>query len=620
MAKNFNLIMSSPGNHHNRQPPNANNFNYGQPTDLVSQMLSKASSKDNGKHHQQQRQHQQSWQAALAEAKAASHRFVENSYKQEIPKKSAQRIKMGATSRSSGYHRMSAQHPSSDTIGRFDTQNHNSHWEPPVTLYRERANPNKGPRVEINLASSSSEDEKEPKTQPKPPPNRNDSLLGRLPTTTAPSKLRVPERTPSTPPMESQKKPETTDTKPFPPWLPPTSVMRLQYSCRTLEQLEQATLRWFCSQHKRQRQGTSSTAQPEPRLLPLRFNDVSVSTVALWCANFQQRRQQHSKKGPQNTMYHRPTVDTRYRECSVCGLFGHYEMECPSLTEADQVRFASALVELNEKQRPPPLAFGMDDDTLYDVVVEVCDGFAIEQRVGPEPASPGQSFGETSITNGKDTATDENVKQHRGDEEIEIDGFTIHLAKSSGAFGKQAQGVDSKSATQRRIPLKKGMIVLWYPLEEQQTITVGQVQQINAAETKVLVKVMHTIAPTQEASDSELAGVQKQPVELWKSPNELYINCEKGGNPARPLRKRGTATHTSSKPRSKRARLQHRYRMINRINEDDMSIRPARRPRQRPDGSWVAPAGRKPNGREWDSSRGLWVLSDNKHENNEHLA
>lgn len=547
------------------------------------------------------------WQIALEEAKAHSHRLLSNNNSNSNTGSSA----VVNDSKAASHYRIS----NADNSSRSASGGTRRLLQPSAAPSPARMRKLPSQRVEIDLAASSSGEGGDNA-------RGGDALLGST-GRSDPIPEQVGSRNKERVTQQQQRSHQT-----LPAWLPHSAKLRPNFAARTLEQLQTATLRWYT--YHQQRCGNvrpHSTA----RLMPIRFNDISVATMSHWCAQPSQTTSQ-----PRN----RPTVDTRYRKCSQCRLYGHYETECPSLTEENTIRFGNDILDLtHEEATAAPegsndTSFGLDD-TVYDVVVELCDGFAMEQRKAPESKHEKKSPSTgNAMSSSRRTTGDE-----KDDDEMEIDGFTIRTAKSVETFsGKDASL--SPSIKDSTSELQTSMAVLWYHPQEEtasntgdnddddantssNVITVGYVKELNYDEKTALVQVVRSIPPSSSADYSDVV-VPAEFSEHWIALDHLYVNNEMA-TAAQSLRKRahpfgmdGTAnsgSHRSSggdkkkKPRLARARLQHRYRMVGRINQDDMSIRPPRQTRQRPDGTWVAPAGRKPNGREWDSSRGLWVLS-----------
>jgi hypothetical protein len=184
------------------------------------------------------------------------------------------------------------------------------------------------------------------------------------------------------------------------------------YASRTLVELQDATKKWY----ERNIASKESKAAPT-KIFTLYFNELSVAAVSRWASGgpIQKKQKSSSKTQNENTpsVLKRPTVDTRYRMCGICSLYGHYEIECPRLSKTQISQFGNAL-------RPhatgkDSTAFSLEDNKLYDVVTEVCEGFIVEQRSSAYSLLTSESSGQT-IT------------------KTELDGFVIEAGRMEDFF------------------------------------------------------------------------------------------------------------------------------------------------------------------------------------------
>jgi hypothetical protein len=183
-----------------------------------------------------------------------------------------------------------------------------------------------------------------------------------------------------------------------------------------------------------------------------------VAAVSRWASGGPVQKKQKSSSKLQNestpSTLKRPTVDTRYRMCGICSLYGHYEIECPKLSKTHISQFGNAL-------RPHAMGkdsnvFGLEDDKLYDVVTEVCEGFIVEQR------SPANSSLMNETSNGHASQTI--IK-------TELEGFVIEAGRTEEYFSlskkKGSTTVTPAKATcttnvTKEKTLEVGDLVAWY--------------------------------------------------------------------------------------------------------------------------------------------------------------
>jgi hypothetical protein len=198
---------------------------------------------------------------------------------------------------------------------------------------------------------------------------------------------------------------------PPPPPLPPP--LQRPYVARTLMEVEEATRNWFLAEQQQQQGGGEeeeprSRMDPSPKditteLVSLQFNETSLSTIALWVAGGPKRKcisatttnnnsinnnnshNHHSNTTTATTTLYRPIVDTRFRMCGICHLFGHYEIECQQITPELTLQFGQAIA--NGAKQDKQLSETIKQDIFskeYNVTIEICDGYLIEQRTEEE--------------------------------------------------------------------------------------------------------------------------------------------------------------------------------------------------------------------------------------------
>jgi hypothetical protein len=225
------------------------------------------------------------------------------------------------------------------------------------------------------------------------------------------------------------------------------------YASRTLVQLQDATKKWY----ERNIASKENKAAPT-KIFTLYFNELSVAAVSRWASGgpVQKKQKSSSKLQSESTpsTLKRPTVDTRYRMCGICSLYGHYEIECPKLSKTHISQFGNAL-------RPHAMGkdsnvFGLEDDKLYDVVTEVCEGFIVEQR------SPANSSLMNETSNGHASQTI--IK-------TELEGFVIEAGRTEESFSlskkKGSTTITPAKATcityvTKEKTLEVGDLVAWY--------------------------------------------------------------------------------------------------------------------------------------------------------------
>ena len=304
-----------------------------------------------------------------------------------------------------------------------------------------------------------------------------------------------------------------------------------------------------------------------------------------------------------------PTVDVRYRMCGTCYLYGHYELECPSLPRDLTLRFAKDLQtairtqqgqELRKKQlqqqqsTQQPDGDGaemLDNDAEkhreipYHVAVENCDGYLIEQRAESE----------LDVT------------------EVD-DGVVIQAAASAEAFLGVGEphgwnGENTPLPHEQSQKLNRGDLVAWLlPPEPADTVNgienlasggdtlthladvcVGVVKHESPrSPNQILVKVVHIIPREQIADSSKLPRDVGPPMDscVWVERGAVHLVVE----PTRVLQSRRTVLLGKRK-----------------TGWFDNKSRHHRAIKQRKDGTFARPAGRPPIGHRWDAATGSWV-------------
>lgn len=363
------------------------------------------------------------------------------------------------------------------------------------------------------------------------------------------------------------------------------------FSARTLEQLQDATKHWYLQALRQQNPKSPPRALDEKstRMFTLYFNESSVQAVANWANN---NRNSNNHNGLI------PTVDTRYRLCGTCYLYGHYEMECPFLTREQALRFANDLKMIREREakvkQPPSLATPMttastenaekeetmtkDDEIYYDVVTECCEGYLIEQRENSE----------IDIT-------------------VVDDGVFIQAAASADAFLGCGFRTSNENAPPQVHALRHGDFVAWHfptehtPDENPKASTIannhpaevcaGIVKDIDLTQNKVMVKVVKTISREQSTENSQFPRHAGPSVDslVWIPLDAVHFVVDST-----------SILHVAGSTMLGKRK----------IDLFDQKSKPAARAiRRRKDGTFVRPAGRTPAGHRWDASRGTWVSS-----------
>jgi hypothetical protein len=270
---------------------------------------------------------------------------------------------------------------------------------------------------------------------------------------------------------------------------PQESSRRRLYISRTLQQLEDATKNWFT----REIRTGSDSRPPRPKdaidLFSLKYNESTVSTIATWVAGGSNRRRSTTK-------FHRPIVDTRFRSCSICDMYGHYEVECQSLTPDQMIKLSRILSgEASVTNEYSTMNIKHHD---FDVLIENCDGFFIEQQSNDNYKVDTEKKFPKKILNGAAMPIRERqcVVKGREKNEMEIDGFHISeepaVELSSNPETSFLQIPEPEPA-----PILPGSLVTWFRKESTnsnrfvtESIVVGTVAKIDADGGRVLVEVL----------------------------------------------------------------------------------------------------------------------------------
>jgi hypothetical protein len=288
----------------------------------------------------------------------------------------------------------------------------------------------------------------------------------------------------------------------------------LGYVSRTLKQLEDATKNWFTSEHNRSISAAfvSSTRQQDTfDLFSLKYNESTVSTIASWVAGGPTRKRV-------NATSYRPIVDTRFRNCNVCGRFGHYEVECKSLSPDLIIKLSRVISGkqplTNDNNHVP------EQQHNFDVTIEMCDGYLIEQRSNSlvEP---------DSIEEPKEHATIQRIQlkeEKRGCNEIKIDGFVIKEGATIDALTLTSDQTEAPSnfpsPEPETVPIQLGSVVAWFWKEQESSdngnngiVIAGTVTNVTPDSNRVQVKVVRII-------NTENSVVENDNILRWSLFNE----------------------------------------------------------------------------------------------------
>jgi hypothetical protein len=280
-------------------------------------------------------------------------------------------------------------------------------------------------------------------------------------------------------PLESNAMPDHTSTP-----------RRRLYISRTLQQLEDATKNWFTRENRKDADNSPPRPKDAIDLFSLKYNEASVSTIAAWVAGGSTRKRS-------STTFHRPIVDTRFRTCSICGMYGHYEVECQSLTP-DQTILLSRILsgEASVTNEYSTMKIKHYD---YDVLIENCDGFFIEQQSNDNYNLDAVSNCSKKALNGVKNPMQERQCAVKGGKKIkmELDGFSI---VEEPALESTTSPESSVLPNHEPEPIQVGSLVTWFLGESdnkndfgQNAILVGVVAKIDADAGRAQVEILRFI-------------------------------------------------------------------------------------------------------------------------------
>ena len=370
---------------------------------------------------------------------------------------------------------------------------------------------------------------------------------------------------------------------------------RQYFISKKLEELETETRAW----HIEYRPQCSAALV---KSFSLQFNECSVAAISRWC-NSSSRL---AGTPPRRKKDFHPTVDSKFRICSICRCWGHYEIECPQQQPEDTLRFAHE-IEGSRNYENEAMEMGIRDkkkvssaenQPTKDVIVEDCEGVLIEQRKelvkGPQLDSTWRR-------------RDRQVEEIKPFEETNLDGFVIKEGRAASSF--------VPSGAREQLALAKDDIVAWFESDDntehkKRTAYAGVVLEFDPDGNKALVHCLQNIAP--RVSASALLKNQNMKVvgsSRWIAAEMLYLVEEPEGGPflfgsrKRPQKRKYKGWKSKST-----AGLSHsqRYKRAKKTNVDG-TLEPKTKPRKQ-NGTFARPRGRKPIGLEWDEARGVWVL------------
>ena len=360
-----------------------------------------------------------------------------------------------------------------------------------------------------------------------------------------------------------------------------TILNRPSYVARTLVQVEAATRNWFLTEQSRVPSSPSPPDHPQytTDFFPLQFNETSLSTIALWVAGGPQRKtcvpnhhhHHNNNNNNNNTTVYRPIVDTRFRNCSICHMFGHYEVECQKITPELSIQFSQAITnarnnhkndDTDSKNTEQPL-FATKHDVLfqkkYDITIEICDGYLIEQRSQEEalderfhPTQPQHhatnhhrtNVGVVGDPNIVPTASSPSPSMTRimaPPPIVEIDDFILHEAETLESLLKPEMSVNATTnasptpkLTQTLARIQKGCLVTWNinTAEEDGThntdaavttsvMAIGTVVDMDTEMDQIQVHFLRIIEPINTMTRKRLLPSTMDPL-VWVPIQSLY--------------------------------------------------------------------------------------------------
>jgi hypothetical protein len=360
----------------------------------------------------------------------------------------------------------------------------------------------------------------------------------------------------------------------------------------TLNELEFSTRQWYLSTVEKRKKNevggkfnqtpnARSDSRPSASFFSLKYNEGSLLTISKWCSsrssqadskkeknNVSPSKFSRSKPGrnvSSNALPRRgassignsankelvptgsglskyPTVDKRFRKCSICKHWGHYEVECSMLSFAETMHFSNIL-----QSSRPPVSDKREQASLSDpqttvsqqtnttnstssqnkdkiVTLEFFGGYMFEQRSQPEiRRCESQEF-----------ISDDVVLPY--DDSFIVDGFALKAATSlkelksgeasCGTLPRKAIGKKHVSTSIRineqlgafhPVEFFEGDLVAWY--EKFNPIDEGNDRTIH---TGYVVKVPKRQNPKVDDSSAESVCVENL-TSIPYSPESIYL-------------------------------------------------------------------------------------------------
>lgn len=335
--------------------------------------------------------------------------------------------------------------------------------------------------------------------------------------------------------------------------------IRSGYTAMKLPDLEKSIRGWY-QKSMQNRDNTRSSPNKAPTFFTLRFNEGSLFMLSKWaCINKNPKTSSvdesivNDKNNTETTsvplfnqpingaklsnvatVVRQPTIDARFRKCSICNLWGHYELECRKMPYETVLRLGEELEgiltrkgqasattldphfsepKIIDESQPKLLNFSSTPDSnTHDVskadlcvTVEIFDGFVFEQR------SEHETF--RQISKPEEEKNPSNLSKY--DDSFMVDGFKIKAASSLPCLqdGRSTEVVpESKELKKKRKRIEKqnriyqvtknqrkpgsrsnfgfceGDVVAWFPapdVENQDVFTGIVVKVPKPSETKI---------------------------------------------------------------------------------------------------------------------------------------
>jgi hypothetical protein len=300
------------------------------------------------------------------------------------------------------------------------------------------------------------------------------------------------------------------------------------YISRTRQQLEDATKNWFTRENRIVASAAESgSSYPQPKesidLFSLKYNEATVSTIAAWVAGGPTRKRV-------TPTFLRPIVDTRFRSCNVCGMYGHYEVECQSLTPDLMIKLSRVISgEASLTNEYGTMKIKKHD---YDVMIEVCDGFFIEQQSSDKVDAVQKYIKDVHNVFETPAQGTQCTSKDRLENQIEIDCFWIREGPA-GELPSNPESPVLPIPEPLRALIQVGSLVTWFVKERSdnntfvpETILAGTVAKIEADLGRVQVKVLRVIFA--ESKSVENYGVSAETygslgVLVWVCASSLYL-------------------------------------------------------------------------------------------------